>query len=268
MVEQSTRRSVGANGRPLQRPRRNLECAQMHPFQDRESRRARRHLVVDLCIAELRCGFDIKHGRIALHDATSVDDVSDAACEVHPEQVRPDIADGQSIDQPSASYRDTDFNRQLIELLPRLERFARRFTHSSDEAKDVVQGACERALRSAGQFEPGTRLDSWMYRIVQTIAIDRARTARDRRAAAEVIDTIHLASDGRIHERLEASLDLARLQPAIAKLPREQRRVLALVVTEEMTYQQVADYIGAPIGTVMSRLSRARQRLKAVLPRA
>ena len=73
---------------------------------------------------------------------------------------------------------DQAFSDQLVELLPRLRRFARGLTGSREEGDDVVQAACERALARRDQFEPGSRLDSWMYRIMQTVWIDQLRKRR------------------------------------------------------------------------------------------
>src|SRR3984957_10540938 len=77
------------------------------------------------------------------------------------------------------------FNDQLIAVLPRLRRFARGLTGSATEADDLVQAACERALARVHQFQEGTRFDSWMFRIVQTIWIDQLRSRNTRKEVAE-----------------------------------------------------------------------------------
>src|SRR4051794_15996953 len=97
---------------------------------------------------------------------------------------------------------------ELIALLPRLRRFARTLCRDDDEADDLVQSACERALTSRDRFVPGTRLDSWTYRIVQNLWIDRCRARAARGQAVPVEDVLDLAgSDGRTDT--EAKLTLA-----------------------------------------------------------
>jgi RNA polymerase sigma-70 factor (ECF subfamily) len=153
-----------------------------------------------------------------------------------------------------------DVRHEMVALLPRLRRFAYAQTGSLEAADDLVQSACVRALARLDQFTPGTRLDSWMFRIVHTLWIDRMRYARRRReAGAEVIALMPF--DARTHELAEARADLAIVRAEVARLPEEQRAVLALVAIDGQTYQQAAETLGVPVGTVMSRLSRARRRL-------
>jgi RNA polymerase sigma-70 factor (ECF subfamily) len=157
-----------------------------------------------------------------------------------------------------------DVRQEMIELLPRLRRFAYAQTGSREAGDELVQAACERALERLDQFTPGTRLDSWMFRIVQTIWIDGMRYAGRRpRASAKVMDA--LPFDARIHEQTEARADLAIVRAAVARLPEEQRLVLALVGIDGRSYQEAADALGVPIGTIMSRLSRARRKLVEAL---
>lgn len=154
----------------------------------------------------------------------------------------------------------SDVRQEMVALLPRLRRFAYTQTGSRDGADDLVQAACERALGRLDQFTPGTRLDSWMFRIIQTIWIDRMRHANRRpKTSGKVVDA--LPFDARIHERTEARADLAIVRAEVARLPEDQRLVLALVAIDGRTYQEAAETLGVPIGTIMSRLSRARRKL-------
>lgn len=154
----------------------------------------------------------------------------------------------------------SDVRQEMVALLPRLRRFAYAQTGSREAADDLVQATCLRALSRLDQFTPGTRLDSWMFRIMQTIRIDRARYAGRRPvASAETLDA--LPFDARIHEQAEARADLAIVRAEVAKLPEEQRQVLALVTIDGQSYQEAAATLGIPIGTIMSRLSRARRKL-------
>ena len=153
----------------------------------------------------------------------------------------------------------------LIALLPRLRRFARALARNDDEADDLVQSACERALRSQDSFVPGTRLDSWMCRIMQNLWIDRCRAAAKRAETVE-IDDAHdvVGSDGRAVTL--SRLTLAEVRRRVRDLPEEQRLVLALVTLEGLSYREAAERLAVPLGTVMSRLSRARRRLMDLDP--
>ena len=154
------------------------------------------------------------------------------------------------------SARETVGN-QLLALLPRLRRFARTLTGSLEEGDDLLQSACERALQRAEQFTPGTRFDSWMYRIVQSIWIDRVRHLKHRERGVDPAELVDFpGTDGT--RDVEDKIALAQTRRAIAKLPEELRAVLVLVSVEEMAYREAAEILGIPIGTVMSRLARAR----------
>ncbi|HRD77398.1 MAG TPA: sigma-70 family RNA polymerase sigma factor [Hyphomicrobiaceae bacterium] len=160
-----------------------------------------------------------------------------------------------------ASTTESTLRQEIITLLPRLRRFAYALSGSPEQADDIVQAACLRALSRLHQFTPGTRLDSWMFRIVQTTFVDQGR-ARARRPTASDDEALgNVADDARIHERTEARAALAIVRDEMAKLPEEQRIVLSLVAIEGLSYQEAADTLEIPIGTVMSRLSRARRRL-------
>jgi len=155
------------------------------------------------------------------------------------------------------------FSDQLIAVLPRLRRFAAGLTRSANEADDLVQAACERALAREHQFQEGTRFDSWMFRIVQTIWIDQLR-ARTIRKEDEDIAEERLGTDEPVR-RVEARLALAEVRRAVSLLPPDQRSTLMLVTVEGLSYKQAAEVAGVPIGTIMSRLARARIGLQQLL---
>jgi len=155
------------------------------------------------------------------------------------------------------------FSDQLIAVLPRLRRFAAGLTRSASEADDLVQSACERALAREHQFQEGTRFDSWMFRIVQTIWIDQLR-ARTIRKEDEDIAEERLGTDEPVR-RVEARLALAEVRRAVSLLPPDQRSTLMLVTVEGLSYKQAAEIAGVPIGTIMSRLARARTALQQLL---
>lgn len=166
---------------------------------------------------------------------------------------------------PSSDDPDTPLEQRLVALIPRLRRFARVLTGGRDEADDLVQAALERALDRLAQWQPGTRLDSWLFRIMQNLWIDWLRGHEGRADRfVPLDDALELpGADGRRDG--EARVELNRVLAAIARLPADQRAVMALVSVEAYSYREAADTLDIPIGTVMSRLARARVRLNELL---
>ena len=156
--------------------------------------------------------------------------------------------------------RDEAVRREMVEILPRLQRFGCALTGTIDEGNDLVQEACTRALLRIEQWQPGTRLDSWMFRIIHNIWRDRLRAAKVRGTHVD-IDDIHTLSgvDGRTV--LEERSDLAVVMKGIENLPEEQKVLIALICVDGLSYKEAADIVDIPIGTVMSRLARARKTL-------
>ncbi|MGQ0675805.1 MAG: RNA polymerase sigma factor [Rhodospirillales bacterium] len=159
---------------------------------------------------------------------------------------------------------DALFRSQLVALLPRLRRFARGLCGAADRADDLVQAACERALARMEQWTPGTRLDSWMFRIVRTIWIDelRAQAVRQRSRERQEVE-IETSFDG--ERAMEAQMTMRAVREAVAKLAPEQREILLLVAVEGVSYKEAAEILDIPIGTVMSRLARGRAQLIKLL---
>ncbi len=155
------------------------------------------------------------------------------------------------------------FDDQLIAVLPRLRRFARGLTGSTVEADDLVQAACERALARQHQFQEGTRFDSWMFRIVQTIWIDQIRSREVRKEDGDIGED-RLGSDEPVR-RVEARLALAEVRRAVDRLPPDQRAALLLVTVDGLSYKEAAEVVQVPVGTIMSRLARARIALQLQL---
>jgi len=164
---------------------------------------------------------------------------------------------------PGTSPASAAFSAQLIAVLPRLRRFARGMTGSAADADDLVQAACERALTRAHQFQEGTRFDSWMFRIVQTIWIDQIRS-RDVRKEEPEIEGERMGTDEPMR-RVEARLGLQEVRRALNGLPAEQRAALMLVTVDGLSYKEAAAIAEVPVGTIMSRLARARIALQARL---
>ncbi len=153
-----------------------------------------------------------------------------------------------------------DVRQQIIALLPRLRRFALGLTGSRDDADDLVQAACERALSRLHQWQPDTRLDSWMFRIVKTIWIDQWRANRARGEHVD-LDSIEPPTGSNGRHVTEARNTLEVVCRAMERLPDEQRLVLTLVSVDGLSYEEAAAVLEVPVGTVMSRLARARRRL-------
>jgi RNA polymerase sigma-70 factor (ECF subfamily) len=126
-----------------------------------------------------------------------------------------------------------------------------------------VQAACERALARREQFQEGTRFDSWMFRIVQTIWIDQLRSRRVRKEEVDVAEA-RIGSDEPVR-RVEARLALDEVRHAVDRLPPDQRTALLLVTVEGLSYKEAAEVVQVPVGTIMSRLARARLALQAQL---
>lgn len=157
-----------------------------------------------------------------------------------------------------------DPKAQLISLLPRLRRFAQGLTHDRHQADDLVQAACLKALERWHQFEPGSNLAAWLFRIVQTTWLDEYRS-RQRHVTDLLGDELPdlPGEDGR--ELLERRSEGRRVQAVMQTLPEEQRTVLMMVTVDGLSYSDTAQALGVPVGTVMSRLSRARMRMVEAL---
>ncbi len=152
------------------------------------------------------------------------------------------------------------FSQELVALLPNLRRFAIALCRSRDIADDLVQTTCEKALQARASYQPGTRLDAWLFRILRNSWIDQTRRQKTEGPRIDVADAHFLV--GQDGERTtEARLALDATAKAIATLPDDQREVLIMVCVEDLTYREAADVLSVPVGTIMSRLARARRKL-------
>ncbi len=153
-----------------------------------------------------------------------------------------------------------EIKQEMVALLPRLRRFAYALTGSIDLGDDLVQAACERALSRLEQWQKGTRLDSWMFRIMQTIWIDQMRAKKVRGHIADLDAANDIAGDDG-ERAMEARLTLKRVRSAVAELPEDQRLALTLVSIDGRSYKEAAELLDVPVGTITSRLARARRKL-------
>jgi RNA polymerase sigma-70 factor, ECF subfamily len=149
---------------------------------------------------------------------------------------------------------------ELVELLPRLRRFARSLAGNMSDADDLVQIAIERALARADQLRDGAPLAGWMFGILRHAWIDeaRARTRRNRVFAPEELGA-------QVADPNSAHAEVLPVQQAMGRLPDEQREVVSLVLIEGLSYREAADIVGVPVGTVTSRLARGREALQTLL---
>lgn len=145
----------------------------------------------------------------------------------------------------------------LLACLPRLRRYARALTGDSASADDLVQDTVERGWSRIGQWRPDGDLRAWLFGIMHNLHIDQLRRAPPPAVELEDGDLAVAAST--------PALDLRDLERALQQLPSPQREVLLLVALEEMRYEDVAAMLDIPLGTVMSRLSRARENLRRLM---
>lgn len=153
-----------------------------------------------------------------------------------------------------------DFRRSLVEHAPALRRYARMLTRHGARADDLLQDCLERALSRAHQFRAGSNLKAWLFTIMHNLYVSEWRSARSTPTSVSLDDTQeHIP--GVAHDHAEVD-DILR---AIATLAEEQREVMLLVCVEGWSYQEVAVLLNVPSGTVMSRLHRGRENLRALV---
>ena len=151
----------------------------------------------------------------------------------------------------------SDFTAQLEAEIPRLRRYARALTRDPGQADDLVQSCLLRALANEHRWQPASDLRAWLFTILHNVHVsDRRRTTRNRRRSGMIV------SFSPAHCEPRAVLDFVDLDRAFAKLSDPQRRVLLLIGLEEMSYEQAAAVLSLPVGTVRSRLGRARAALR------
>ena len=145
--------------------------------------------------------------------------------------------------------------------IPRLRRYARALTGDSSAADDLVQDTLERAWRRLALWRTGSDLRAWLFTIMHNIFVNQSRAdPRKLAQTAELAD-----ADLSVTAPQEDRLILQDLNKALRNLPHDQREVLLLIGLEQMTYEEAAKVLGIPVGTVMSRLSRGREQLRAMM---
>lgn len=148
---------------------------------------------------------------------------------------------------------------QVIAYIPRLRRYARALLGERSAADDLVQDTLERALNKLHLWKRGTDLRAWLFTVMHNVHVNQVRSRRE-----------HASLDGTaleipVRATQDVRLETRDLERMLARLPVEQREVLLLVALEDLSYDEAATALGIPIGTVMSRLSRAREKLRALM---
>lgn len=151
---------------------------------------------------------------------------------------------------------------QIEDEIPRLRRYARYLTRDIDQADDLVQDCLTRAIAKIHTWQPGTNLRAWLFVILRNAHISEVRRCiRMPFGTSTAEDDLRLVISG----GQEASLELLEVREALDELSMEHREVLHLVAVEGLKYEEAADVLGVPVGTIRSRLSRARSALRARL---
>lgn len=146
----------------------------------------------------------------------------------------------------------------FLPYIPQLRRYARALVGNQATADDLVQDTLERALRKFSLWIPGTNLRAWLFSVMHNVHVNQVRARHDHDPLEDDLEIPVPANQ-------EGGLHLRDLSQALQALPLEQREVLLLVGLEGMRYEEVAETLGVPVGTVMSRLSRGRERLRGML---
>jgi RNA polymerase sigma-70 factor (ECF subfamily) len=174
---------------------------------------------------------------------------------------RPGTAEDKAGVPPKAgndsAEKDTDWRDAVVQLIPALRAFAWSLSHNASDADDLVQDTLIKAWTNRDKFEPGTNLRAWLFTILRntyyTAAVRRRREVRD--------ETGKYAASLSTGPTQDWSLAIRALQAALAQLPDEHREALILVGAAGLTYEEAAEVCGCALGTIKSRVNRARARL-------
>jgi RNA polymerase sigma-70 factor (ECF subfamily) len=167
---------------------------------------------------------------------------------------------------PEQSVRDATFEDLAMPLFDQLYNFARWLTHDTTEAEDLVQETYTKALRGFSSFQAGTNFRAWMYRILRNSFLSSRTGLKTMVALDGEVDEIVLPAESTTPESiLIEQADREAVQQALAELAVPFREILLLCEVEEMSYQEIAETLAIPTGTVMSRLFRARKALRNLI---
>ena len=151
-------------------------------------------------------------------------------------------------------------SHQILEHVPRLRRYARALLGERYAADDLVQDTLERAWNKFHLWRTGSDLRAWLFSIMHNVFVNQVRSRRNN-----IETTMEELPEIAVRATQSDALEIADVDRAMRALPDEQREVLLLVAVEEMSYEEASRTLGIPIGTVMSRLSRARERMRRLI---
>jgi RNA polymerase sigma-70 factor (ECF subfamily) len=154
-----------------------------------------------------------------------------------------------------------EFTARVQELIPRLRRYARALTGERSAADDLVQDTLERAWNKLHLWRDGSDLRAWLFTIMHNVHVNQVRS----RIANATVPLDEEAAEAPVRATQADMLEVRDIDSALQRLSVDQRQVLLLVALERMSYEETARTLGIPIGTVMSRLARGRERLRIVL---
>ena len=156
-----------------------------------------------------------------------------------------------------------DLDRAMVDCIPRLRRYARALVSDRNRADDLVQECLARAWEKRALWQPGSDLRAWLFTIMHNQYVNDVRRYRSETQVASFDATEHAYADR--NAQVEGGLVIRDLAAALMRLPEDQRQVLLLAGLEQMSYAAIAGVLDIPEGTVMSRLSRARERLRVLM---
>ena len=151
-------------------------------------------------------------------------------------------------------------SQQVMEHMPRLRRYARALVGDRYAADDLVQDTLERAWNKFHLWRPGSDLRAWLFSIMHNVFVNQVRSKRN-----EIERTMEEMPVVAVRATQSDFIEIADVDRALRTLPDEQREVLLLIAVEGMTYEEASGALAIPIGTVMSRLSRGRERMRRVI---
>lgn len=153
-----------------------------------------------------------------------------------------------------------DKQAELIQQIPRLRRYARALARDAARADDLVQDTLERALIKLDLWRPDSDLRAWLFTMMHNLFVNQIRSS-----GSHALCDLDQASDVPVSGGQAEALAVRDIHVALARLPAEQREVILLIGLEQFAYAEAARILGVPLGTVMSRLSRARERMRQLL---
>ena len=160
-----------------------------------------------------------------------------------------------------------EWREELVALLPRLRRYAVSLTGTLHDGEDLLHSTIERALTKFDQFTQGTDLDRWLFRIAKNLWLDEIRS---RKVRGETDKPENPKDEPWIdgENQATAAVGLSKLGALLSQMQEDHREILLLVVVEGYSYKEAADQLSLPVGTVMSRLARARSKLTELSAKA